>query len=154
MNEDDITIDFALSSDDQQAVKALFIEYSEWLPVSLDFQDFNQELNDLPKGYVCVLLAKKSGVPVGAVGLKAHSKTTCEMKRLFVKQDAQGLGLGRALSLRLMQEAKTLGFKEMLLDSLKRLEPAVKLYQSLGFTEIEPFNFNPEDDVIYMRRDL
>lgn len=154
MNEPDIAIDFAFSRDDQQAVKALFIEYSEWLPVSLDFQDFNQELNDFPKGYVCLLLAKKAGVPVGAVGLKAHSKNTCEMKRLFVKLEAQGLGLGRSLSLQLMQQAKDLGFKEMVLDSLKRLKPAVKLYQSLGFTEIEPFNFNPEDDVIYMRRDL
>lgn len=154
MNESDIIIDLALSEDDQLAVKALFIEYSEGLPVSLDFQDFNQELNDFPKGYVCLLLTKKAGKPVGAVGLKAHSKTTCEMKRLFVKQEAQGLGIGRSLSLHLMQEAKALGFKEMVLDSLKRLKPAVKLYQSLGFTEIEPFNFNPEDDVIYMRRDI
>ena len=154
MNESDVTIDLALSKSDQQAVKTLFIEYSKWLPVSLDFQDFNQELNDFPKGYVYLLLAKKAGMPVGAMGLRAHSKTTCEMKRLFVKQEAQGLGIGRSLSLHLMQEAKALGFKEMVLDSLKRLKPAVKLYQSLGFSEIEPFNFNPEDDVIYMRRNL
>lgn len=154
MNETGITIDLALSKDDQLAVKALFIEYSEGLPVSLDFQDFNQELNDFPKGYVCLLLAKKAGKPVGAVGLKAHNKTTCEMKRLFVKQEAQGLGIGRSLSLRLMQEAKALDFHEMVLDSLKRLKPAVKLYQSLGFSEIEPFNFNPEDDVVYMRLNL
>ena len=154
MNEADITIDLALSGDDQMAVKSLFIEYSDGLPVSLDFQGFNQELKDFPKGYVCLLLAKKAGKSVGAVGLRAHSKTTCEMKRLFVRQEAQGLGIGRSLSLHLMQEATSLGFKEMVLDSLKRLKPAVKLYQSLGFSEIEPFNFNPEGDVIYMRRDL
>ena len=112
------------------------------------------EMNVFPKGYDCLLLAKRAGTPVGAVGLRAHNKTTCEMKRLFIKQEAQGLGLGRSISLHLMQEAKALGFQEMVLDSLKRLKPAVKLYRSLGFTEIEPYNFNPEDDVIYMRRDL
>jgi putative acetyltransferase len=154
MNESDITIGPALSKSDQRAVKALFIEYSNWLPVNLDFQDFNMEMNVFPKGYDCLLLAKRAGTPVGAVGLRAHNKTTCEMKRLFIKQEAQGLGLGRSISLHLMQEAKALGFQEMVLDSLKRLKPAVKLYRSLGFTEIEPYNFNPEDDVIYMRRDL
>ena len=154
MNKPGITIDFALTKDDQQAVKALFIDYSNWLPVDLGFQDFNQELHDFPKGFVCLILAKHAGKPVGAVALKSHSKTTCEMKRLFVKPQAQGKGIGRLLSERVMHEARGLGYSEMILDSLKRLKPAVALYQSLGFTEIEPYNFNPEDDVVYMRRDL
>ena len=154
MNKPDITISLALSDEDQADVKRLFIEYSEGLPVSLDFQGFNKELEDFPKGYDCLLLAKRAGKPVGAVGLKPHSKVTCEMKRLYVKPEAQGLGLGRKLSLKLIDEAKLLGFDEMILDSLKRLKPAVSLYISLEFTEIEPYNFNPEDDVIYMRRDL
>ena len=154
MEKSDITIELALSSEDQAAVKVLFIEYSEGLPVSLDFQDFNQELAAFPEGFVCLLLAKKAGKPVGAVGLKAHSETVCEMKRLFVRPQAQGLGLGRTLSLQIMQQAKSRGFNEMLLDSLKRLKPAINLYQSLGFMEIEPFNYNPEEDVVYMRRNL
>lgn len=154
MSETDISIGLAQTPSDIAAIKQLCIDYSNWLPVDLGFQDFNQELHDFPKGFVCLILAKQAGKPVGAVALKSHSKTTCEMKRLFIKPQAQGKGIGRLLSERIMHEAKGLGYSEMILDSLKRLKPAVALYQSLGFTEIEPYNFNPEDDVIYMRRDL
>ncbi len=154
MADSDFSIDIAHTSYDIAAVKQLCIDYSNWLPVDLAFQDFNQELHDFPKGFVCLILAKQDGKAVGAVALKAHSKTTCEMKRLFVKPQAHGKGIGKLLSQRIMQEAKKLGYSEMILDSLKRLKPAVALYQSLGFTEIEPYNFNPEDDVIYMRREL
>lgn len=154
MDETDFSINLALLPSDIAAVKQLCIEYANWLPVDLGFQDFNQELNDFPQGFVCLILAKQAGRPVGAVALKAHNKTTCEMKRLFVRPAAQGRGLGKLLSLHLMHEAKGLGYSEMILDSLKRLKPAVALYQGLGFTEIEPYNFNPEDDVVYMKRDL
>lgn len=153
-NLDKITIDLAINADDLACVKQLFKEYAEQLPVSLDFQDFNEELDSFPKGFKCLLLARKEGQPIGAVGIKPHNDKTCEMKRLFVKPHAQGRGLGKLLSMRLMLEAKKSGYTEMVLDSLKRLKPAVALYQSLGFTEIEPYNFNPEDDVIYMRKDL
>lgn len=151
---DKITIGLAVNADDLACVKQLFKDYAEQLPVSLDFQDFNEELDSFPKGFRCLLLARKEGQPIGAVGIKPHNDKTCEMKRLFVRPSAQGIGLGRALSLRVIKEAKGLGYSEMILDSLKRLKPAVALYQSLGFTEIKPYNFNPEDDVIYMRRNL
>lgn len=154
MSEADISIDLARTPSDIAAVKQLFIDYSNWLPVDLGFQDFNQELDDFPKGFVCLILAKQAGRPIGAVALKAHSEATCEMKRLFVMVQAQGKGIGKLLSERVMHEAKELGYSEMILDSLKRLKPAVALYQSLGFTEIEPYNFNPEDDVVYMKRKL
>ena len=62
----------------------------------------------------------------------------------------QRSGAGEALSIRLIAEAKKAGYQKMLLDSLRRLEPAVALYKKLGFQEVEPYNFNPEDDVVYM----
>lgn len=149
-----ITIDLATTAEDINAVKDLFRQYAEGLPIPLDFQGFDEEMATFPKGYDFLLLAKENGEPVGAVALKPHSKETCEMKRLFVASHALGKGIGRALSLDLMKRAKKAGYSEMILDSLRRLKPAVALYKNLGFTEIEPYNFNPEDDVVYMRKDL
>lgn len=147
-------IDFATSARDVAAVKALFIAYTEWIPIDLGFQGLADEMDSFPDIYEFLLLAKDGDRPMGAVALKKHSDDVCEMKRLFVYPDYHGRGLGEALSIRLMDEAKKLGFKKMLLDSLRRLEAAVALYRKLGFEEVEPYNFNPEDDVVYMERVL
>lgn len=149
-----VIIHKATKQHDIAAMKDLFRAYALWLGVDLCFQGFEGEMTRFPEGYVHLLIAKKDGKPVGAVALKEHDKNTCEMKRLYLLPEAQGTGAGRAICERLMADAKTLGYKVMLLDSLRRLEAAVALYVKLGFEEIEPYNFNPEDDVVYMRRTL
>ena len=144
----------ASSPQDLTAVKHIFEAFIEFLPIDMGFQGIDDELATFPKGFECLLIAKKNGNPIGAVGLKAHSAEVCEMKRLYVTPGGQGCGAGRALCERLLLEAKQAGYKTMLLDSLTRLEAAVSLYKKLGFEETSPYNFNPENDVIYMRRDL
>jgi GNAT superfamily N-acetyltransferase len=145
-----VSVNYAETDADVAAVKAIFQAYTEWLPIDLEFQGVSDEFANFPKGYEFLLLAKQDDAPVGAVALKKHDDDVCEMKRLFVYPHIQRLGAGRALSVRLIEEARYAGYKKMLLDSLRRLEPAIALYQSLGFQEIEPYNYNPEDDVIYM----
>jgi GNAT superfamily N-acetyltransferase len=147
-----VSINFARTEQDIAAVKAIFQAYSDWIPIDLEFQGLADEFAKFPDGYEFLLLAKKSNEPIGAVGLKKHSTEVCEMKRLFVYPHIQRSGAGEALSIKLIEEAKKHGFKKMLLDSLRRLEPAVALYRKLGFVEIEPYNYNPEDDVIYMEQ--
>ncbi|WP_020398335.1 GNAT family N-acetyltransferase [Kordiimonas gwangyangensis] len=149
-----VVIHKAQTSGDIAACKEVFRAFSEWLPIDLGFQNFEEEMARFPVGYVHLLIAKKDGKPVGAVALKEHDKDTCEMKRLYMLPEAQGTGAGRAICERLMADAKALGYKVMLLDSLRRLDAAVALYVKLGFEEIEPYNFNPEDDVVYMRKAL
>jgi len=145
-----ITIAPATSKTDVAAVKTIFKAFIKFLPIDLGFQGIDDEMQHFPQGYECLLLAKLGGKPIGAVALKEHSPETCEMKRLFVLPGAQGSGAGRLLCERLIKTATTKGYKTMLLDSLKRLDAAVSLYRKLGFSEIEPYNFNPEGDVIYM----
>ena len=88
------------------------------------------------------------------MALKEHDAGVCEMKRLYVLPAGRGSGAGRLLCERLIADARAMGYRKMLLDSLRRLEAAVALYSKLGFTEIEPYNYNPEDDVVYMERPL
>ncbi|WP_417456082.1 GNAT family N-acetyltransferase [Kordiimonas sp.] len=154
MRNAQIVITKAKTAEDIKATKDIFRAFSEWLPIDLGFQDFETEMARFPEGYVHLLLAKLGNKPVGAVALKEHSRDVCEMKRLYMLPEAQGTGAGRKLCEKLLSDAKTLGYKTMLLDSLRRLEAAVALYQKLGFEEIEPYNFNPEDDVVYMSRAL
>ena len=145
-----ITIDIASTSVDIKAVKIIFQAYTEWLPIDLEFQGVSDEFTNFPNDYELLLLAKQNGEPIGAVALKKHNDDVCEMKRLFVYPHIQRSGAGKALSIRLIEEAKIAGYQKMLLDSLRRLTSAVALYQKLGFQEIKPYNYNPEDDVVYM----
>lgn len=80
-----ITIERATGPEDLEAVRMLFREYGDTLDVSLESQNFAQELAGLPGRYVppggCLLLARADEEPAGVVGLKALPDGTCEMKR-------------------------------------------------------------------------
>jgi ribosomal protein S18 acetylase RimI-like enzyme len=149
-----ITIEAATSAGDIDSVEGIFRAFVAFLPIDLGFQDIEGEFARFPHDFIHLLLAKKDDTPIGAVALKDLGDGVCEMKRLYVLPEGQGTGAGRALCERLLADAKARGFHTMYLDSLRRLEAAVALYHKLGFTEIEPYNFNPEDDVIYMKRAL
>ena len=149
-----VTIARAETAEDIASVKKIFEAFVAFLPIDLGFQGIDSEMAEFPKIYEFLLLAKLGDKPLGAVALKKHSDEICEMKRLYVMPEAQGTGAGRALCDQLLIEARKEGYDTMLLDSLRRLETAVKLYKKLGFEETEPYNFNPEDDVVYMKRAL
>lgn len=143
---------------DLDAVKAMFQEYQAFLGIPLDFQDFNTELATLPGKFAPpsgkLYLAKLNGQPVGCVAYYRFSEDTCELKRLYVKPTCQGKSLGRQLFERALQDATAQGYRRMVLDSLRRLDKARKLYVQLGFTEIAPYNENPHPDVYYLEKQL
>ncbi len=147
------------SSDSQLInVKKLFIEYEKYLGIDLCFQDFETELANLPGKYAepegVILLATVNDEAVGVVALRKIEDGICEMKRLYVQESARGLGIARAFSEKLIELAKAKGYHTMKLDTLARLEAATKLYRSLGFQEVKPYNFNPEEDVLYFELSL
>ena len=128
---------------DVEEVRALVREYAASLPFALDFQDFDRELNELPGDYAppkgALLLARGAG----CVGLRPIDKTTCEMKRLYVRPSARGTGLGRRLAEAAITEARTLGYKRMRLDTVPGMDSAQSLYERLGFEDIAPYRANP-----------
>lgn len=67
----------------------------------------------------------------------------CEMKRLYVRPTARGLGLGRALSERLIEEARSAGYLEMRLDVHGEFRHSRQIYADLGFQDAEPISYNP-----------
>jgi ribosomal protein S18 acetylase RimI-like enzyme len=76
------------------------------------------------------------------------------MKRLYLRPQARGTGLGRTLAERLVHRAKALGYARMYLDTIVDMHPARKLYVSLGFRETAPYYDNPLPGVAYMELDL
>lgn len=90
----------------------------------------------------------------GCVALRPFEDKVCEMKRLFVRPDYRGLGIGRELARTVIGESMNIGYKQMRLDTLKFLKSAIHLYTNLGFREIESYYTNPLEDVMYWELDL
>ncbi len=148
----------AATAADLDTVRTLFRAYQRWLGISLDFQDFDAELADLPGKYAAptgaLLLARAAGDVAGVVALRPLEGGLCEMKRLYVLPEFQGRGIGRALAVAIVDAGRRAGYRAMRLDTMARMKAAVALYRGLGFVEIAPYTFNPEPDVIFFERML
>jgi putative acetyltransferase len=135
--------------------RELFLEYAESLGFSLCFQSFDQELAGLPGDYAPpagrLLLAEYEGKLAGCVALHALEPGICEMKRLYLRPQFRGKGLGRALADRILAEARHIGYERIRLDTVEPvMKDAVAMYRRLGFREIAPYCKNPMAGALYM----
>ena len=121
--------------------------------MKLCFQSFEAELAGLPGNYAppggALLLAMDGPRPAGCAALRKFGDGIGELKRLFVRPEYRGRGVGRALAMRVLEEAIAAGYACIRLDTLARLKEAGQLYQSLGFKQIKPYCPNPLEDVVY-----
>jgi ribosomal protein S18 acetylase RimI-like enzyme len=158
VSERKLDIEPAVGPEDIAVLRALFLEYQDWLGVDLCFQGFEEELATLPGNYAPpaggVWLAHVEGALAGCVGFRPHDGGTCEMKRLWVRPAFRGLGLGRRLAETSIAAAGRAGYRTMCLDTLAFMDQARALYQTLGFHEIPAYYDNPLEDVRYLELDL
>ena len=145
---------------DLDDVRRLFRAYAQAIEIELDYQNFEAELDSLPGKYEppkgALFIAKlDDGTAIGCVALRRlEAEGTCEMKRLYVAPRGRGLGIGKALAQRVMDEAVRLGYTTMLLDTLPSLETALAMYRQFGFVQIPPYYDSPVEETIFMRREL
>ena len=119
-----------------------------WLVDSyLQIGDFEEELSSLAQAYPppgALLLALVDGRPAGCIALRTLTDGICEMKRLFVRPEHQGLGVGRRLTEALIDLARRRGLTTMRLDTGDLQTEAQGLYRSLGFAPIRPYYECPD----------
>jgi ribosomal protein S18 acetylase RimI-like enzyme len=149
----------AQSSEQIEQARELFLEYATSLGFSLCFQNFDKELAGLPGDYASpegrLLLAEHEGQLAGCVALHKLADGICEMKRLYLRPQFRGKGLGRALAEHVIAEARQIGYKRMRLDTVEPvMKDAVAMYRAFGFREIAPYCKNPIAGALYMELDL
>lgn len=143
---------------DVASARELFTEYADSLDFDLDFQGFDEEFANLlgeyapPKG--CLLLAEYKGQPAGCVAVRGLSEDICEMKRLYVRPEFRGLGIGRALAEAVIAQGRNIGYTRIRLDTAPSMQAARTLYRSLGFRQMSPYRYNPIEGAIFMELEL
>ena len=146
-------------------IRQLFSEYTQMLVEGdpsfqkyLKIQHYEDELNNPIEKYGSpdgrLYIALMDGAPAGCIALRRIDAQSCEMKRLFVRPAHRDKGIGSQLVHTIINDARTIGYRRMLLDTLPFLERAIQMYQKLGFREIPMYNDSPMSSSIYMQLDL
>ncbi len=149
----------------KEEVKALFNEYTQMLIDGdsnfkdyLGLQNYEHELENLEDKYGLpygrLYLALYDRVLAGCIALRKIDNENCEMKRLYVKPRFRGKKIASFLVQHIIEEAREIGYKHILLDTLPFLETAINMYKNYGFYEIESYNNSPMDNLIYLKYDL
>ena len=132
----------------------LFEDYARALGIDLGFQNFAGEVAGLPGDYRspagALLLATIADRAVGCVGVRPLAGGACEMKRLYVRPDGRGQGVGRALADAAIAFARGGGYTAMRLDTLPTMATAQALYRELGFREVAAYRYNPVPGTLFM----
>lgn len=141
----------ATQLDDVRALMRAFVawhrdrhaEDSALIDRYFDEEAFARELAELPGKYAPpagrLLVAYRGGRPAGCVALRDLGDGAAEMKRMFVPEAFRGLGIGRALAQRIVEEARELGYRRLRLDTSHRQMEAIRLYEGLGFRRVPPY---------------
>ena len=138
----------------RETARALIAEYLQWVGgVARDEYGLSFDVDAMlrsdcdeaspfapPHGRLYLVQAGDAAIGVG--GLKRLSTDVGELQRMYVKPQARGLGAGRALLQRLLDDARAMGLRTLRLESLKALAAAHALYRSAGFAEIDPYADN------------
>jgi putative acetyltransferase len=145
----------ATSKEEILQARQLFEEYAASLGIDLCFQNFDKELAGLPGAYAPpsgrLLLAKEDDLIAGCIALRKIGDGIGEMKRLYVRSEFRGQGLGRLLTEALLREARDIGYSRMRLDTIPgKMDQAIALYRSLAFRDIEPYYHNPVEGAAFM----
>lgn len=112
--------------------------------MDLSYQGFSEEVSTLPGNYSSPagdlwLALDPAGEPLGCVGLRPLGGDACEMKRLYLLPWARGQRLGHRLIVAVVGHARTIGYRELRLDTLATMLTAIGLYEAFGFERCRPY---------------
>jgi GNAT superfamily N-acetyltransferase len=153
-----------------RVVRTLFAEYARWLELHREVTDFDsrilsrgleglqQEIATLPGPYAppsgALFLAFVGRVPAGCTALRRQRRTVGELKRVYLRPQFRGAGLGRRLTLAALRKARGLGYRAVVLDTLPKMTEAAAMYRSLGFRPIPAYWAHHVPGALFFQYDL
>jgi putative acetyltransferase len=149
----------ATSPTDWEAARELFREYEREIEAACCFDGFEKELAEIDSRYSPpegrLLLARDGDEPVGCAAIRRLEGDVAEGRRLYLRPDARGHGLGGALVLALLDEAHAAGFRTIRIETLPgKMSAAAAMYRQLGFREIAPYVRRPVEGALYLELSL
>jgi carbonic anhydrase len=148
-----IEIKIAQDAGDFLLARELILEYTEWLNFDLAFQGIDKEMASLPEMYGGreggLVLAFFNGRAAGVAGIRKYAGRECELKRMFVKPESRGLGIGKRMLAACIEIAKKPNYEVIKLDTTDFMKSAIKLYKDYGFIEIPAYRYNPHEAARY-----
>jgi len=154
----DFIYKLAVNSEDFEAGKELILEYAGSLGFDLCFQNFDMEIKNLceiyshPEGGL--IIAYADGMAIGVVGIRKFESDVCELKRMYVKNQYRGKGIGKELLDSAVNLARLLSYSTVKLDTLDSMKAAIKLYIERGFRNTLPYRHNPDESVRFFELKL
>ncbi len=153
-----ITYNRAVIDEDYRCAREMFIAYSKWLNINLEFQHFEEELGGLRTMYAApvggIILVKDGEVTIGCVAIRKLNDTVGELKRMYILPAYRQQGIGRRLLELALLLATECHYRVIKLDTLNYMLPAIGLYKKAGFYETPPYYHNPNATAIYLEKKL
>ncbi|MEP2025377.1 MAG: bifunctional helix-turn-helix transcriptional regulator/GNAT family N-acetyltransferase [Reichenbachiella sp.] len=127
----------------------------EWIEKYFKVEDEDRRTLEDPDQYIikpggAIKLAKYKDEIVGTSALMKIDNEVYELVKMAVTEKCQGLQIGKKLGLSVLEKAKELGASKVILESNKKLTPAINLYKNLGFKSGQHFG----DKSVYERCDI
>lgn len=152
------TIEIAHTAEQFQVARDLFREYASTLSVDLCFQNFDKELQEIDSQYGrptgALMLVMRDGIAIGCGAIRKLEGSVGELKRMYLRSDARGLGVGSKLLNKCFEVARRLGYDTLRLDTLPEMTDAQAMYRKHGFCEIPSYRTNPVKGSLYMEKRL
>lgn len=131
------------ASCDYAAVRALFDEYTQTPGViETCYKSYEKERDTLPGEFAephgRLYLALVDGEPAGCIAMRRFDDSRCEMKRLFVRDTFRGRHIAHAMVEKLLADARSEGYRSMVLTTMDTMHAAQALYKGMGFVECSP----------------
>lgn len=137
---------------DGRAVERELAAYLAHIGAELDAADLDHDVAQWRAEYdgaqgVLLLVEDARGEIVGTAAVRRLEPGLGEVKRMWLRPQCQGQGLGRRLMERCIAEARRLGLRRLRLDTQRRMRAAIALYRAFGFREVADYNGNPRAEI-------
>jgi ribosomal protein S18 acetylase RimI-like enzyme len=102
----------------------------------------DKDLHDLEASYDArggafeLIYTSTSDEPIGVLGWRPGVAGTLELKKVYLRRTARGLGVGRIAVRRVIDRARALGLQAVVLETANAMTDAIRLYTSLGFRRV------------------